>query len=171
MKRFKQVGKRLAAALLVVGVAVPVLAFAANPNCDRSEHHRMGGNAYGAWGGGPGMMKKMVRELDLTEAQQAQLKAMKESHRSQADADRDAEHAQREAYHQLVKSGASEAELKAQADQIASKMSEHMVQMALFMQELRGVLTAQQLEKMDTLHADHMHKNGRCSGSKDAVDE
>lgn len=100
---------------------------------------------------GPGMGEKLMKQLELTEAQQTQVRALKEKHRADHKQSRDEMKSQMEQFRTLERGGASVAELKAQADVMAAMMSEKMVQRAVQMREFRAILTAEQQVKMDDL--------------------
>ncbi|AFU97388.1 Spy/CpxP family protein refolding chaperone [Simiduia agarivorans] len=100
---------------------------------------------------GPALGEKMIKKLELTEAQQEQARAMRDKYRADHKAAREQMKAQMKQFKVLERAGASVAELKAQADVMAALMSEKMVERAVQMREFRAILTAEQLVKMDEL--------------------
>ena len=153
MKSFKSLVKPACAIALVLGMSSPWFAYAKEDNC-RPEHHHMGPH--------PKQFKKLIQALDLSEEQKVQAQALQAQMKADREADKGAVQAQREAFHNLVMANASEAELKAHADQMAASMSKHMVQSSLHMRAFREILTVEQKVKMDAMKAERKarHANG-----------
>lgn len=100
---------------------------------------------------GPVLDGRIIKQLDLTTEQQEKVKALREKHKAAREGEREQMRAKMEQFRELERSGASTAELKAQADVIAAAMSEKMVERAVHMREFRAILTAEQQVKMDEL--------------------
>ena len=107
---------------------------------------------------GPEIHRKLIKQLDLTEEQKAQAKALREKNFDANRADRLALHGLMQEFRALERAGANTAELKAKADVIAAKMSETMVERAVHMREFRAILTAEQQVKLDQLVAEREQK-------------
>ena len=145
MKSFKSLVKPACAIVLTLGMISPLVVFAKDNHCNARAHHM---------GAQPQQFKKLAKKLDLSDQQKVQVQALVEQMKSAREADKGKVKAQRDAFRNLVESNASEAELKAQADQMAAGMSEHMVQASLNMRAFRAILTPEQLAKMDAMKAE-----------------
>ncbi|UTA49318.1 Spy/CpxP family protein refolding chaperone [Simiduia sp. 21SJ11W-1] len=108
-------------------------------------------------------MRQLMGKLDLTEQQQAEIKALRETQHQAMKAERQKLHSLRKEFRALAEAGASEAELAASADQIAGLMSQQMVAKTLHMRALRERLTAEQQAKLAELKAERRAHKGHKS--------
>ena len=140
-----------AVSLLTLAAAVSLPTLAHQRGCDHPPlaEHQEGSRA-------DRHIQHLSETLALTDEQLAQVKALRDSQRESMRAERKAMHEQRKSFHELAKAGASEAELKAQADTIAAQVSAHMVAKTQQMSALRALLTPEQQAKLDAMHAERV---------------
>lgn len=154
----------LAACMAAVLFAVPA-AYAGGHGSEQAGHHQHAGKH------GARMFEKMAKRLELTEEQRVQAKAIHESGKAERQADRQAERSMHEQYRELTNAGASEAELKALADQMAQKRSQKMVTHSLQMQKFRALLSAEQQLKLDKMHEGRKARHGERRVADEEVDD
>lgn len=117
--------------------------------------HPGGGPPHGGPGGpgGDPLFGPMGRELNLTDAQQAQIKQLEDSFRDSTKALAEKMHALMDAQHEAFLSGNfDEAAVRANAQERAAVQVELDVAHAKLMSQIAGVLTAEQKAKLIEMH-------------------
>ncbi|WP_444931837.1 Spy/CpxP family protein refolding chaperone [Microbulbifer sp. SSSA002] len=137
MKNWKAVVSSLALAGVV---AVPAVSMA----CDGSG--RAEGRAHG-----PG---KIVKELELSEAQKDQMKAFRESNREGKVAQREEIHGAYKALREAIRSGADQKTLASLGAKIGRLEVAKMQSRNQMRTQFESILTEQQLAKLETLKAE-----------------
>jgi Spy/CpxP family protein refolding chaperone len=118
--------------------------------------HARAGMQHGQWGrhfGGPGMLEHMARELNLTDAQQVQVKTILEA----AHAAVEPLHKKMEEAHKQIEAATAngqfdEAQIRAIANQQAQAMVDSIVEHERTKAKIYSILTAEQRVKADELH-------------------
>lgn len=116
-------------------------------------------------------MGRMTEELNLTEAQKEEIGKIlagrddiRAEHREEAREMRDEHH---EVFRMAWTDKPDMDNLKEAAEKAAADRVEHMVQGGETMRKIRGVLTEEQLKKLDELHGDHWGQGSRsCHGPR-----
>jgi len=152
MKTFKS---PLIVGLLMSGLVLAGGAYAGQDSKPCPDHPPM--HKFGPEQGGRAM-GHMMKELNLTEAQQAQLKTQREAQEQNRKARFEKMKTAREALHQAVESGASDAKLKSLAADIGKLESENALDMAKSQQAFMAILTPEQKQKMEKMRAEHQQK-------------
>lgn len=135
--------KLVFAATLAIAV-VPVAGFTASAlaadqaHSQRGDHHRGGGGH----GGMMGFLGPIAKDLKLTDAQKAQMKAIAQKHRSQAGTDRKAQRQQLKTLLSAPKVDGNA--LRAFFNARIQEMDAQSAKRAAMMTEMRAVLTAEQ---------------------------
>ena len=110
--------------------------------------------------------RALARELDLTADQRQALKEVMRKHQPALRPLREQAHAEREALRALIVAPAlDETALAAQADRIAATHKQIVIASAHLRADLREVLTAEQLAKVEDLRA-HAVKRAKHGGAK-----
>ncbi len=106
------------------------------------------------------MLEHMTRELDLTEEQEALMRAEFESRRQTRQLIHDELRELRQQLQQAAVAGASETEIESLASQVGDLAAKGAVERVKAMRSIKQVLTAEQVEKMDTMinsRTEHYH--------------
>ncbi len=107
-------------------------------------------------GGGDAQIERMIRALDLDDTQRTEVRRIVDQARPQARALGDSLRDGRAQLGEMVKSeNLDAAALQSLADAQGDAMAAAMVARAQVMHDIRGILTAEQLEKLDTLRERH----------------
>lgn len=143
MKNISKVKMIVAVVALAVAIAIPV-AFAQSGK---------GGRHFGHGWGGDGMMGgRMFSQLNLTDAQKAQFKQIRESHSATIQSLRQQIHEQMQAIHQSnVAATFDEALVSQKLAQVAPLQAKLMGEEFKIHQEMMNVLTPDQKTKLDQL--------------------
>ncbi len=130
-----------------------------------------------AFGGKGGKHKdfdrSLMRQLDLTVEQQQQLRDMREARRAERDADREARFAEKAAHREAVQAlvladNFDQTAAQELAQAMVEKQTERRVQKLAHQHEMLSVLTAEQKEQWQALHAERMEKMAQKKGRKQA---
>lgn len=131
----------------------------------------------------PGMMiRHMADQLELTEAQRDQVRAILEQNKAANQGNREAVRLAHEALAELLHAETfDEVAIRAVADDLAAAQTEMLLSHAWIVRDLRGVLTPEQLEEFQQMqgqrkgankgarrgsgHGGHGHGRHDCSGS------
>src|SRR5688500_18530897 len=119
------------------------------------------------WHGGGHFMHKMAKQLDLSEDQQQQLKALHEENKPQLRAQHEALRENHEKMHELIASGGySEDKASQLAEQQGTITAEVARLRAAHMAKLYALLTPEQQKKFSTMKFEHKirHKDGKKKG-------
>lgn len=111
--------------------------------------------------------KKMTKELNLTSQQQDSIKAIFEKNRPQVKAQMQQMKSERQALHALIQADTiDDAAIRAQSAKVAAIQADLAVQRAHSSQEIRALLTPEQVQKFKTLQAkrDKHHGKHRACG-------
>lgn len=92
-----------------------------------------------------------LEQLDLTETQRAEMTALHESQREAMRSERTELHQLKKDFRMLAEAGASDAELTAKAEEIAARISDHMLVKTRHLQSIKALLTPEQRAQMDAL--------------------
>lgn len=130
-----------------------------------------GGKYSGKRGGRHGgkMMKRMIKKLDLTDAQQAQIKTLRESQKEQYKALREERKALRTEMQALDTTSADhQSQVTALADKKAKLDRKSFIQRSEARQQFEAVLTAEQRTKLKELKEKRRNRGGKRHGKHDA---
>jgi protein CpxP len=129
-----------------------------------------GGPGFRGGPGGPfGMGGLMLRDLDLTDAQREQVKAIMESHRDEQKAIGDRMQAARKALHDAIAADTfDETAVRAKAAEIGAVEADAAVLQATIKSEVFGILTPEQVKKAQELRSnmEKRMKDGRGRGMR-----
>ena len=160
----------LAAALAVVTIATAAPMLMAQDQPQRRQGPGFGGPPPGG-PGGPGMRRggpmgfgfgPGFRQLDLSDDQKTQLKAIAESHRDEFRAAGDKARAAHEGMQALVEADSiNESAIRAKSAEIAAAEAEVMILNAKVRQESMQVLTSEQQQKLKELRAAQPRRRGQ----------
>lgn len=108
---------------------------------------------YGARGGGEAAIEHVIRALDLDDAQRTEVRRIADEARPQTRAIADARRDSHEELAALIKADTlDETALRALAQARGDNMAAAMISRVQMMHEIRGVLTDEQLQKLDSMH-------------------
>ena len=155
------------AALLAVGVTAGAFAHAQDQNTNRPPRPFMGLGGQGGPGrfGGPGgpmgMLPMLGRELNLTDAQKDQIKAIADSHKEEWKALADRERAARAALNGLVTADTiDEGAIRQKSAEVAAVDADAAVARAHAHAEVLQILTADQKTQLKNLQAQMKKRRG-----------
>lgn len=98
---------------------------------------------------GEGHLQAFLAELDLTEAQEAELKEVVKEHRSEAKKARESMRDSRKELFSLMKTRkATEEEFRSQSKELSKLQSESLVSMYVFAKRLESFLSPEQVDKI-----------------------
>lgn len=149
-------------AIVAIALALPALALAGGG-------HGPGHHPRGMSGAGPGPgpddpemhAEMMARHLDLTDEQQAQLEELLVARRDQREATRDQMRAAREALADQIHADVfDETAVRAAAAQVAVLEADQAVARAQMFQEIKQILTPEQLERMQQMREERREFRG-----------
>jgi periplasmic protein CpxP/Spy len=156
------------AALLAVGVAAGAFVHAQDQNTNRPSRPFMGRGGPGGPGrfGGPGgpmgMLPMLGRELNLTDTQKDQIKAIADSHKDEWKALADRERAARTALNDLVMADTiSEGAIRQKSAEVAAVDADAAVARAHARAEVFQILTADQKAQLKTITAQRRSRPAR----------
>lgn len=136
-----------------VAVLAPTLLLAGPGRGDHGRHGMRGGHGHA------GMGHHGLRQLDLSEEQREQIHRLMEARRGEGEAARQQLHEAREALAQQVHAETlDEAGIRAASRAVAALEEEQAVQRARLFQEVRKVLTPEQLAQWETLQQERMER-------------
>lgn len=142
-------------ALLTLGVTIATAAYSQPPGGFGGRHHRGPGHH----GGGP---MALLRGLDLSDAQKAQVESLVEAQEQSSDEQGQALHEARKGLHQLILSGTySDAGAAPFVQQIATASGELARLHAKLGGEIYTLLTPEQRTEIAERMAEHEEKGGR----------
>ena len=129
---------------------------------EAGKHHKKGGKHHG------GSMKRIAKKLELTEAQQAELKTLREQQKANASSLREQMKAVRTATKALDTSSADyDSQVAAIADQKANLSRQIFIQRSQARQQFQAVLTAEQLTKLKEMKGKRGKKgHGKGHGNR-----
>ena len=129
-----------------------------------------GGKHAGKRGGGRhggGMMKRMVKKLDLTDAQQAQIKTLREAQKDQHKALREEQKALRTEMQALDTTSADyQSKVVALADKKANLDRKSFIQRSESKQQFEAVLTVEQRAKLKEMKESRKSRGGKRGGKR-----
>jgi protein CpxP len=139
--------KKIRTAMLVIAL----MAFLAVPAITMAAPHRHGHGPHGEPGPGE-MMRMLADRLDMTEEQRDQVKALHQQHRQAMEAQRDQmREAQRELADQMHAATFDEGAIRNAAATVAALKADLAVAKAALHQEVRALLTPEQLEQFNEM--------------------
>jgi Spy/CpxP family protein refolding chaperone len=150
------------AAVLLTGAAITVMAQPpAGPHGP--------GASIGRGPGGPGGFGfPGLRQLDLTEAQQEQIKTIHQSHRQESQQIRERMRtAERELNEAAEGPVVDEANIRSKANAVAAAMADGTIHRAKVNAEIFNVLTSEQQEKLKTLRAEAQERMKNRGGQRE----
>ena len=148
----KRLALGLATGVLVLGVGAGVYATAQNTNQDPRPFSR--GGRMGGPGGPMGMLPMLARELNLTDAQKAQIKTIADSHRDEWKALGDRARTAHEALQQAVTADAvDEGLIRQRSAEVAAVEADMNVARARTHAEVFQLLTPEQKTQAKTLQS------------------
>lgn len=141
--------------ITATGIGLVSLALSAHPGQAELDGYDMPGmmpHMAQGMGGNPemGPGEHWLDDLNLSEAQQQQIKAIREQYRPQMDANRTAVQTAREDLKQLMSSSASDSELRQKHNQLQDLMQQGGTLRFESMLAIRNVLTAEQRQQAAT---------------------
>ena len=114
--------------------------------------HQMGGHMGGA--GAPHMFQRLVRDLDLSDAQQTQIRAILKAHADEIETHVKAGMSSRQALHDaILTEPTNEATIRARAQDLGNVHGDGAILFARIRSEVWPILTAEQQQKMTTIHS------------------
>ena len=123
------------------------------------KHH---GKRGGRHGGGKHMMKRMAKKLELTEAQQTELKTLREAQKEQYKALREEMKSLREKMKALDTTSADyDSQVAAIADEKANFERKRFIQKSAARQSFMNVLTEEQRTKLKTMKEERKSRHGK----------
>jgi periplasmic protein CpxP/Spy len=172
----KRLALGVATCLLVIGVGAGVYATAQNTNQDPRPFRDAGpggpggrGGRMGGPGGPMGMMPMLARELNVTDAQKAQIKTIADSHRDEWNALADRARTTHEALQQAVTADTvDEGLIRQRSAEVAAVDADMAVARARVHAEVFQILTPEQKAQAKTLQstfAERMKQRGRGRGA------
>ena len=168
----KRLALGVATGVLVLGVGAGVYATAQNTNQDPRSFSRGPGGPGGRMGGpgGPmGMLPMLARELNITDAQKAQIKAIADSHRDEWKALGDRARTAHEGLQQAVTADAvDEGLIRQRSAEVAAVEADMAVARARTHAEVFQLLTPEQKTQAKTLQStreERMKQRGRGRGA------
>jgi len=134
----------------LLGIALTsALALASTAVAQHEGRPRRGGHGPRGEGMGPGGPMRMLRELDLSDEQRQQIRALFEEAGATGAPERLRQ--ARESLHDAIESGADEATLRQQASQLGEVEGDAAVEFARVRARIQEVLTADQKEELEQL--------------------
>jgi protein CpxP len=163
----KRLALGVATGVLVLGVGAGVYATAQNTNQDPRPFSR--GGRMGGPGGPMGMLPMLARELNITDAQKAQIKTIADSHRDEWKALGDRARTAHEALQQAVTADTvDEGLIRQRSAEVAAVDADMAVARARAHAEVFQLLTPEQKTQAKTLQstfAERMKQRGRGRGA------
>ncbi|HJZ77400.1 MAG TPA: Spy/CpxP family protein refolding chaperone [Vicinamibacterales bacterium] len=160
----KRITLGAAAGLLALGLGAGALVHAQDQAPDHQRPFRGGPGGPGRFGGpgGPmGMLPMLGRELDLTDAQRDQIKAIADSHKDEWKAIFDRERTAREALYAAITADAvNDVLVRQKSAEVAAVEADAAVARAHAFAEVAQILTADQKAHLKTMQA-RMREHGR----------
>jgi len=164
----KRVVTWLAVAGLVAGAAVFGVAQAVDgPGGGKGSHWGM----YGGGFGGMGPMRGLMRDLDLTDEQRTQLRAIAKSGWEQSAARRaDLDNLRKQVETTVITNGFNEAEVRGLIETRSALLTDTMVDVVRAMAEMRSVLTPEQQKLFDERRAEAELRRGERKARRSGKD-
>ncbi|PWQ97969.1 Spy/CpxP family protein refolding chaperone [Leucothrix pacifica] len=138
----------------------------------KHENGKHGGKHAGKRGGKRGggkMMGRMVKQLDLTEDQQAQLETMREAQKTQSEGLREQMKSLRTEMKALDSTSADyDSQVAALADKKANLDRQQFIQRSAARQQFESVLTEEQRAKLKEMQENRKGKGGKRGGHRNA---
>lgn len=117
------------------------------------EHFRRGDKSHGEH-----RLKKMARELELSENQQKDIKALFSNAKGQHKAQREAMHTAKTNLHEAIRDGASKAKVRKLANKVGNLVADKAMQKYRMHKQMAKILTAEQQQKMQAMHEQRRQK-------------
>ena len=137
---------------------------------ENGKHGGKHGKRGGKRGGGK-MMGRMIKKLDLTEAQQAELKTMREAQKTQSEGLREQMKALRTEMKALDSTSADyDSQVAALADKKANIDRQKFIQRSAAQQQFEAVLTEEQRAKLKEMKENRKGKGGKRGGKRGQQD-
>ena len=168
MKRLSSIQKMAIALLMAFTVAVPVVLAQSTEGEQGKKMERRGGHfRQGMKRGGDRFSGRMFRNLDLTEAQKAQMKQIRESHQQSLRSLHEALRAKRQELRQANQGGTfNEALVSQKLVEIAPLEAKVMGEQFRLRQEMLAVLTPEQKAKMEQAREEFKNRSGERRARK-----
>ena len=159
----KHIALGVGAGILALGVTAGVFVHAQDQNPNEPRHGFMGpGMGRGGPGGPMGMLPMLGRQLDLTDAQKAQIKTIADSHKEDWKSLAERARAAHGALNQAVTAeSVDEALLRQRSAEVSAVDADMAVARARAHAEVVQILTPEQKTKLQSLQAEMKGRGGR----------